>query len=161
MIDFGAQIPSVLNAMIREAKAGNVQAGRLVLEHSGKLVKNINVNIDSPFEKFMRGLEKVEVIKDEDIIDVVEEIEVDDDLPDRNIENQEVRTRKEKIKTMKVLKAEERKIKRNEKQKKWYAWKKRAKAVNIEPLPNKRPTPAQRKDWEQSIIDAENLLTED
>ena len=30
--------------MIREAVEGNVQAGRLVLEHSGKLVKNINVN---------------------------------------------------------------------------------------------------------------------
>ena len=52
MVEFGAEIPSVLQAMVREAKAGNVQAGRLVLEHSGKLVKNINVTIDSPFEKF-------------------------------------------------------------------------------------------------------------
>ena len=39
MVEFGAEIPSVLSSMIREAKAGNVQAGRLVLEHSGKLVK--------------------------------------------------------------------------------------------------------------------------
>ena len=53
MLEFGSQLPSVLNAMIREAQAGNVQAGRLVLEHSGKLVKNINVTIDSPFEKFL------------------------------------------------------------------------------------------------------------
>ena len=51
MVEFGAEIPAVLSSMIREAKAGNVQAGRLVLEHSGKLVKNINVTIDSPFEK--------------------------------------------------------------------------------------------------------------
>ena len=42
MLIFGSQLPSVLNAMIREAKEGNVQAGRLVLEHSGKLVKNVN-----------------------------------------------------------------------------------------------------------------------
>ena len=38
MLEFGSEIPSVLNAMVREAKEGNVQAGRLVLEHSGKLV---------------------------------------------------------------------------------------------------------------------------
>ena len=37
MVEFGSQLPSVLNAMVREAQAGNVQAGRLVLEHSGKL----------------------------------------------------------------------------------------------------------------------------
>ena len=33
MIEFGSELPSVLMAMVREAKAGNVQAGRLVLEH--------------------------------------------------------------------------------------------------------------------------------
>ena len=30
MVLFGGELPSVLNAMIREAKSGNVQAGRLV-----------------------------------------------------------------------------------------------------------------------------------
>ena len=35
MIEFGTDIPAVLKSMIREAKAGNVQAARLVLEHSG------------------------------------------------------------------------------------------------------------------------------
>ena len=49
MLQFGMEIPQVLDSMVREAKAGNVQAGRLILEHSGKLVKNINVTIDSPF----------------------------------------------------------------------------------------------------------------
>ena len=33
MITFGSKLPTVLNSMIREAEAGNVQAGRLVLEH--------------------------------------------------------------------------------------------------------------------------------
>ena len=42
MVEFGGELPAVLQSMIREAKAGNVQAARLVLEHSGKLVKNIN-----------------------------------------------------------------------------------------------------------------------
>ena len=166
MIDFGAQIPAVLNAMVREAQAGNVQAGRLVLEHSGKLVKNITVSLDSPFEKFMRGLQEVEVIEDKDIIDIAEEIDIDVELPERKIENQEKRAIEERGATIKIIKeeeikivrAEEKKKKRNEKQKDWYKWKKRAKALNIKPLPNKRPTPAQRKDWEQSIIEAESKL---
>ena len=42
MLEFGIEVPAVLNAMVREAKEGNVQAGLLDLEHSGKLVKNIN-----------------------------------------------------------------------------------------------------------------------
>ena len=57
MVEFGGSLPSVLSSMVREAKAGNVQAGRLVLEHSGKLVKNINVTIDSPFEKWLKKVE--------------------------------------------------------------------------------------------------------
>ena len=44
MVAYEGDLISVLNSMIREAKAGNVQAGRLVLEHSGKLQKKINVN---------------------------------------------------------------------------------------------------------------------
>ena len=33
----GNELPNVIGAMIREAKEGNVQAGRLILEHFGKL----------------------------------------------------------------------------------------------------------------------------
>ena len=57
MIKFGSKLPEVLDAMIREAKEGNVQAGRLVLEHSGKLVKRVAVKIDSPFEKFLNAID--------------------------------------------------------------------------------------------------------
>ena len=74
MVEFGAEIPSVLSSMIREAKAGTVQAGRLVLEHSGKLVKNINVTIDSPFEKYLQA-EKAEVeYMDAEVQDIVEDV---------------------------------------------------------------------------------------
>ena len=66
MVEFGSQLPSVLNAMVREAQEGNVQAARLVLEHSGKLVKNVNITIDSPFEKFLKNVPDVEVVEDED-----------------------------------------------------------------------------------------------
>ena len=84
MVLFGGKLPAVLNAMIREAKSGNVQAGRLVLEHSGKLVKNINVTIDSPFEKYLK---KVDMdIEDAEVIEVMEEIPIVETLPDRDIE---------------------------------------------------------------------------
>ena len=93
MVEFGAEIPSVLKAMIREAKAGNVQAGRLVLEHSGKLVKNINITVDSPFEKFLKA-DEIEY-QDAEIQDIVEDIPDIPDvvLPERKVENQQMRTR--------------------------------------------------------------------
>ena len=157
MIEFGSQLPSVLNAMVREAQAGNVQAGRLVLEHSGKLVKNINVTIDSPFEKFLKGMENAEVVEDEDIIDVAESVDDDfSDLPERVVENQIERTKKENIRNRKAIRDEERKAAYNQKQKLWRKWRLRAEKVGIKPLKGRRPTPAQRKKWEQSIVEAEN-----
>ena len=161
MVEFGSQLPSVLNAMVREAQAGNVQAGRLVLEHSGKLVKNINVTIDSPFEKFLKGVESAEVVEDDDIIDVAESIDDDfDDLPKRVVENQMKRTRDENIRNRKVIMEEEKKAAYNKQQREWRRWRIRAKKVGIEPLKGRRPTPAQRKDWENSIMEAENAKKE-
>ena len=156
MLEFGSEIPSVLNAMVREAKEGNVQAGRLVLEHSGKLVKNINVTIDSPFEKFLKGAQVAEVVSDEDIIDVASEMVDDDDLPERNTEDQGKRAAREKKITIKEIKKEEQRTKYNAKQKEWYRWRKRAEKVDIPPLKSRRPTPAQRKEWQRSIVQAES-----
>ena len=68
MQTFGAKLPSVLQAMYSEAINGNVQAGRLILEHSGKLVKNVEVKVESPFERFLQGTKKIE-----NAIEVVEE----------------------------------------------------------------------------------------
>ena len=156
MLEFGTEIPAVLNAMVREAKEGNVQAGRLVLEHSGKLVKNVNVTIDSPFEKFLKGAQVAEVVSDEDIIDVAAEMVDDENLPERNTEDQGKRELREKKITIKEIKKEEKKSKYNAKQKEWYRWRKRAKKVGISPLKGRRPTPAQRKEWQRSIVQAES-----
>ena len=71
MVTFGARLPNVLNSMVREAEAGNVQAGRLVLEHSGKLIKRVEVNNhQSPFEKFLNTQipEEAEVIEDIEVL---------------------------------------------------------------------------------------------
>tara|TARA_R100001244_G_C5150262_1_gene129540 strand:- start:250 stop:906 length:657 start_codon:yes stop_codon:yes gene_type:complete len=161
MVEFGGELPAVLCAMVREAKSGNVQAGRLVLEHSGKLVKNVNVTIDSPFEKFMKKVEVVDVI-DAEIIEegieiISEEIKYESiSLPERKKESPVVRVREEKRKIKKSIKDEVRRQEYNRKQKIWYQWKRRAMAVGVEPLPSKRPTKGQRKAWEDKIVRREN-----
>ena len=163
MIEFGGELPAVLCSMVREAKAGNVQAGRLVLEHSGKLVKNINVTVDSPFEKWMSKVDDAEVVDGEIIEDDVGELievmpPIEASLPPRNPESQTKRANKEK----KKLRAVERDARKKEKylaqRRKWHQWSKRAKAVDLAPLPSKRPSKAQRKEWEEEIVRREDEM---
>ena len=52
----GVEIPAVVQAMIEEAKLGNVQAGKLILEHFGKLVPKLDIQV-SNFEKFISAEE--------------------------------------------------------------------------------------------------------
>jgi len=70
MVTFGAKLPNVLRAMVREAEGGNIQAGRLVLEHSGKLIKRVEVaSHQSPFEKFLSSdaseMQEIETVEAE------------------------------------------------------------------------------------------------
>ena len=148
---FDSKLPSILDAMVREAKEGNVQAGRLILEHSGKLVKNIiNVSV-SPYEMFLNKLEEVEIV-DDNVIEEAADVDFQEvELPERSTEDQRLRTIKEGKKLKKVVKNEE----YNAQQREWYRWRKRAKKVEIEPLKSRRPTPAQRKEWQNKIILAE------
>ena len=55
---------------------------------------------------------------------------------------------------------EEKKAAYNKQQREWRRWRIREKKVGIEPLKGRRPTPAQRKDWENSIMEAENAKKE-
>ena len=153
MVEFGAEIPSVLQAMVREAKSGNVQAGRLVLEHSGKLVKNINVTIDSPFEKYLKAEEAEVEYMDAEVQDVVDDIPDIPDvvLPERKIEQQEERKESEYRTIVKEIRKDNRKNGINS----MYNWKNRARAVGIDVLPAGRPTKATMEAWKQSIRDKE------
>ena len=136
MLKFGLEIPNILDAVVREAVGGNMVAARLALEHSGKLVKNINITVDSPFEKFLKAVPDAEVVEDS-VIDVGSF----DHLPERKVENQAKRTRKETIATKEAIK----KAERNAKQKVSYKWRRRAEKVGVEPLINIRTTPPQLK----------------
>tara|TARA_Y100000592_G_C5396398_1_gene280853 strand:+ start:356 stop:1000 length:645 start_codon:yes stop_codon:yes gene_type:complete len=151
MNEFDSKLPSILDAMVREAQEGNVQAGRLILEHSGKLVKNVvNVTI-SPYEMFLNKVD--EGADDSEVIEAATDVDFEEiDLPPRNPENQRLRTIKESKKVKEVVCKEE----YNAKQREWYRWRKRAEKVGVSPLKNRRPTPAQRKEWQNKIIQAES-----
>ena len=151
MSEFDSKLPSVLDSMVREAQEGNVQAGRLVLEHSGKLIKNIvNVSI-SPYEMFLNKVDSADVIDDE-VIQAAADVEFEEvDLPPRNMEDQRLRSMKENKKVKEVKNKEE----YNAKQREWYKWRKRAEKVGIPPLKGRRPTPGQRKEWQRQVIQAE------
>ena len=151
MTEFGSQLPAVINAMVREAKHGNVQAARLVLEHSGKLIKNVNITIDSPFEKFLKS----DDIQDAEIVEIFDDVVIPEDLPERK-PSKTVKQEKVALKSeIEKDRYDNKKKTRNDMRKEWYRWKKRAEAVGIKPLSAKRPTKGQRKEWEESIVAAE------
>lgn len=152
MVEFGSELPAVLQAMIREAKAGNVQAGRLILEHSGKLVKNVNITVDSPYEKFLKA-EKAEIeFEDAEVEEIVDSIpDIGVSLPERNTEDQRKRVARERKQIKKAVKSAAKLKAYNKKRREWHKWNKRAEAVGVAKLPARRPTPAQRKDWEDEI----------
>ena len=179
MVEFGFELPAVLNAMIREAKEGNVQAGRLVLEHSGKLVKRVSVKVDSPFEKFLNAQEAdiidVETIDDldKDIkevgkspLEVIENISKEvstDKLPNRNKANNKPQSRivKER-KKIKKLKSEVRYHEKKTKKKynSMYKLRLRAKEVGLELLPPGKPSKTKRAEWIAKLEELEANKTE-
>ncbi len=155
----GKELPFVISAMIREAKAGNVQAGRLVLEHFGKLEHKIKIQVESPFEKFMKmeDVENAEFVEDEEItngaVSIAEQasaLVVDDiPLPDRDISNDKPKLRERgELKMLKfATQSEKKKVTDRELQQNMYERRKRAKAVGLKLLPPGRTTKSKRDAW--------------
>tara|TARA_R100001591_G_scaffold74051_1_gene82123 strand:+ start:6494 stop:7048 length:555 start_codon:yes stop_codon:yes gene_type:complete len=123
MQSFGAKLPSVLQSMYKEAINGNVQAGRLILEHSGKLIKNVEVKVESPFERFLEGGRKIE-----NTIEVEEEVP---ELLENNKQSPTEKLNKQKLDSKKLLS--------------------RAKKVGLKPLGPGRHTKTKRKEWLQKL----------
>ena len=139
LVTYEADVLDVCRSMVREALAGNTSAGRLVLEHSGKLQKNINITISSPFERWLANEEKKQLEPSKEINCIDAEI-----VPEA-IQQEFNHIDKQLIKKKKWL----------QRRKELHSWYKRAEAVGIAPLPAKRPTKGQRLAWEMSIIQAE------
>ena len=153
MVSYEGEIIDVVRAMLREAKAGNTSAGRLVMEHSGKLKQHLNIRITSPYEQWMSSqgkqlepskelrsndttLADANWIEDAEIVEPPDDVKADIDVMDKKL-----------IKKKKWL----------QRRRELHSWFKRAEAVGIAPLPARRPTKGQRLAWEESIIQAEGL----
>ena len=142
MVSFGSKLPSILNAMIREAEAGNVQAGRLILEHSGKLIKRVEINnTKSPFEKFLGQ----DVYEAEDAEFTV--------MPERPIYEKKMKPKTKAQEKAEIVKMEKAIEKRRESAK----WRTRAMKVGVEVLSQGRKTPNQIKEWREKVEKAEIL----
>ena len=146
MVTFGAKLPKILNSMIREAEAGNVQAGRLVLEHSGKLIKRVEVaNHKSPFEKFLNS-DKSDM-KEVEVMDADYEVFPQrPEVPEKPITKTELNQKQRSL------------DKKNKKRREARRWRERAEKVGVLPPKKGRQTPAQRKAWQDKIAKREKAL---
>ena len=156
----GIELPAVIKAMIEEAKMGNVQAGRLILEHFGKLENRIKIQVESPFEKFMRmdgeDAEFVDIDeKEKDEMDLVSKImDMEDiELPERDIANSSPRLREKNEK--KTLKQSAIKQIKKEKVKKQlnnaYRLRRRAEDVGLKLLGAGRQSKGAREKWLEEL----------
>ena len=151
MVTFEGDVVDCLKAAVREGKAGNVQAIKLVLEHSGKLVNSGNATL-SPFEQWF--MSKVEGINNKE----APEAEIVDEfieLPPRTADNSPEKAKRELIELNSAMEKAKSKKKWNKDRREQYKWLKRAKAVGVKPLSARRPTPGQKKTWKDNIRIAE------
>ena len=161
----GVELPGVIQATIEEAKRGNVQAARLVLEHFGKLENRIKIQVESNFEKFMKvdsdDVEFTEIDdKDSEMFDKVADHLVDKkiELPERDNSNDFPRKR-EKSEKNRLEMARYSQIKKDKEAKAQhnaYEIRKRAKKVGLDLLPSGRHSKSARDEWMKKLIELEN-----
>ena len=157
MAELENDVPSMVSALRREVLAGNVQATRLMFEYMNKLQKNINITIDSPFENWMKqqGIENAEVVQEE-----IAEMAEFKELPPRTDKNNHMEVHRERVKVKNAPLKDKSVNNWNKARREMYKWHKRAKAVGVDPLPARRPTPGQRKAWEKDIIRKEKQASQ-
>ena len=159
----GIELPNVVGAMIREAKTGNVQAGRLVLEHFGKLENKIKIQVESPFEKFVKAkeiqAEEAEYIEEDDFemesddADFIDKLYVESEdtistLPKRDTEPKAQREAREKQQIEYQTQKEIKKARYSSNSQTRYQIRKRAKAVGLEMMTTAgRPLKSEREEW--------------
>ena len=151
MAELENDIPSMVSALKREVLAGNVQATRLMFEYMNKLQKNINITIDSPFENWMKKQQFGDVVDAEIIVNMDEFKE----LPPRTANNSHLEVHKERLRVQNAPKKAKSLASHNKTRREQYKWVKRAKAVGVEKLSAKRPTPGQKKVWQDKVRTAE------
>lgn len=160
----GVELPSVISSMIEEAKMGNVQAGRLILEHFGKLENRIKIQVESPFEKFMKvDADEAEFVEmDDDEKEVLNQVESvmdlgDVKLPERNPSNNQPNKRAEKeqerVDNLSFSGIKKKKVAKEQQSR--YLIRKRALAVGLDLLPPGRHSKGTRDNWMQKLEELE------
>ena len=145
-------LPNMLKALERECLAGNTNALKLMLEYLNKLQKNINVVVLSPFEKWMKAQETKNDSNDIEEAELVEDMPEFKELPPRTDKNNHLVIHKERLKVKNAPKKERSLVSHNKTRREQYKWVKRAEAVGVAKLSAKRPTPYQKKAWQEKII---------
>jgi hypothetical protein len=158
----GGRLVGVVDAMIREAERGNVQAATLILKHYGKLEDKITVRIESPFERFLKigQFERAEVIEPDTAVEIVSSLEITTDLPERDPVNNRPKARitneKKDIKSIQsgTFKKRETQILRN----KAYNLRERAEKVGMPKLPPGRQRKNVRAEWISELESREKAM---
>jgi len=153
----GKHLPEVVQAIIEEAKLGNVHAARLVLEHFGKLQNTLRIQVESNFERFMKA-DDAEEVDFFEVTDGQEEVlnqltDADIVLPERHPSNNKPKVREQYEKNR--LKYKMKKAKTTpveaEKQSNRYQIRKRAKDVGLDLLSPGRHTRSERDEWMEKL----------
>tara|TARA_Y100000310_G_scaffold174616_1_gene174640 strand:- start:238 stop:921 length:684 start_codon:yes stop_codon:yes gene_type:complete len=161
----GTELPAVVQAMIEEAKLGNVHAAKLILEHFGKLEQKLSIKVESNFEKFMSNVDSqeaewFEVTNEEtELLNVIAEHVGDPEieLPERHISNDSPKLRDdyERARLNGKVTTRTKEITEKSKQAERYVIRKRAKAVGLELLGSGRHTKSERDAWMKKLIKLE------
>ena len=155
MVIAGKHLPSVVMALINEAREGNVRAAELVLKHFNKLQDRVHIEINAPFMQFInnQSVEEAEIVE-EDAIMIGENIEIQDNpvLPERNPIANSPKNPKNSLNKEKVG-YKHRKYREDINSR--YKIRKRAKRVGLKPLPSGKPKPNARKLWLKELVKLE------
>ena len=157
----GTRLMTVMEAMFREAEEGSVPAATLILNHYNKLNNKVQIQIQSPWEKYLQfgNINEGEVIEitTEQAKEIGTSTEIRSILPPRNSENDKpVKRARKQEKVLKNIKRvgytlDQKRKKRNQN----YALRVRAKAVDLEPLSHGRKTELERKQWLDRLVQME------
>ena len=136
----GTRLMRVLDSMFTEAESGSVPAAQLILNHYNKLNNRVELTIDSPFEKFLKNKNMVDV----EIID-------DEDKPKERLiidDNKQFKVERKRLKTV-ITETKKQKVNRNQNSR--YQLRQRAKSVGLDPLPAGRQPDHVRKKWVEKL----------
>jgi hypothetical protein len=160
----GTRLMSVMEAMFREAEEGSVPAAQLILKHYNKLNDTVRIEIESPWEKYLRfgdikEAETAEIVEitPEKAKEIGSSAEIKSVLPPRNPKNDKpvirAKNQNKRLKNIKKVgySLDQKRKKRNAN----YALRVRAKKVGLEPLSHGRKSDLERKQWLNRLIEME------